>query len=429
MPAMAIVGLQWGDEGKGKITDYLSEIADCVVRFQGGANAGHTVDLGRKTLKFHQIPSCALHKGVTAVIANGAALDPDELIREMRTLREKGFPVTKLAISNRAHLVMPYHKELDGLEEAFKGAGAVGTTRKGIGPCYADKASRIGFRAGDLLDVASLTERVETAIRFKKAYASALNGALQSDVQGIMKKLHHWSGVLSSHITDTSSLVNGFVSRGKSVIFEGAHGLMLDIDHGNYPFVTSSNIVTGNVYAGGGLNPQVRVKTLGILKAYATRVGAGPFPTELDDEVGEHLALKGMEIGTTTGRKRRCGWLDLFAARYAVQLSGSRQVAITKLDVLSGLEKLRVATGYTYGGKRLKDYPPSVGVLNGVEPVYREFRGWSDQLDEDITRWSELPDAAKRYISFIEDFLGVEAKMISVGPSRKKTIIRGRLAP
>ncbi len=428
MPTLAIVGLQWGDEGKGKITDFVSDSADCVVRFQGGANAGHTVEFGKQTFKFHQVPSGVLHKKVTGIIANGSAVDPDELMAELKTLADRGFRISKFHISDRAHLVMPYHKQIDGLEESFKGGSAVGTTRKGIGPCYSDKASRIGFRAGDLLDVESLGPKVDMAVRMKKAYASALSGELEVDADTLMKKLAEWSRALSPYITDTSYLINDMASKKKNVIFEGAHGLMLDIDHGNYPYVTSSNIVTGNAFTGSGMDPNHKLGVIGVLKAYSTRVGGGPFPTELSDDVGEHLALKGMEVGTTTGRRRRCGWLDLFAAKYAINLSGATAIALTKLDVLSGIDRLKIATSYRYNGEKLKHYPQSVKVLENVQPVYRELHGWSEQLDEGVHGWTDLPVETRRYISFIEEFLGVKAKIISVGHSREQTIIRGKLS-
>lgn len=427
MPALVIVDMQWGDGGKGKITDLLSEHADCVVRFHGGANAGHTVEHGSKSFKFHQIPSGILHRGVTAVIANGSVIDPDELLAEMRSLAEKGQRVTRLHISDRAHLVMPYHKQLDALEEAFKGSSAVGTTGRGIGPCYADKASRIGFRAGELLDVPSLREKVELVVRLKSSYASALSGELESSADALMEKLGDWSRELAPYITDTASVIDGFMSKGKNVIFEGAHGLLLDPDHGNYPFVTSSNVVAGDVYVGSGLNSRERIDVIGVLKAYSTRVGAGPFPTELHDEVGEQLALKGMEVGTTTGRRRRCGWLDLFASRYTMAISGVREIALTKLDVLSGLDKVKVATGYVHNGRRLSRYPASAKVLGEVTPVYRSFNGWMEQLDEDVEKMRDLPEEARRYVSFIEEFLGAKVRLISVGRQREKTIFSGKL--
>lgn len=427
MPALVIVDLQWGDGGKGKVADLLSENADCIVRFHGGANAGHTVESGKRSFKFHQVPSGVLHRGVTAVIANGSVIDPDELIAELKSLADKGYRIGKLLISDRAHIVMPYHKQFDRLEEAFKGAAAVGTTGRGIGPCYADKASRTGFRMGDLLEIEKLREKVEFIVRLKGAYASALSGTLDIDADGLMEKMRKWSAALGAYITDTSSAVNDIVARKKNVIFEGAHGLLLDIDHGNYPYVTSSNILPGDVYVGSGLKSSERIDVMGVLKAYSTRVGAGPFPTELDDEIGEHLALKGMEVGTTTGRRRRCGWLDLFASRYTVTLSGTRQIALTKLDVLSGIEKLKVATGYTYRGKKLKNYPSSISTLQEVKPVYREFKGWDEQIDEYANKYSDLPAAAKKYVSFIEDFLGVRATIVSVGSARERTIVRGKL--
>lgn len=427
MPALVIVDLQWGDGGKGKVADLLSENADCVVRFHGGANAGHTVESGKKSFKFHQVPSGVLHKGVTAVIANGSVIDPDELIAELRSLSDKGYRVGKFLISDRAHIVMPYHKQFDRLEEAFKGSRAVGTTGRGIGPCYADKASRIGFRMGDLLDTGKLREKIEFIVRLKGAYASALSGTLEIDADGLMEKMNMWSAALGPYIADTSQIINDLVAKKRSVIFEGAHGMLLDIDHGNYPYVTSSNIVPGNAFVGSGMKSSEKIDVIGVLKAYSTRVGGGPFPTELHDEVGEHLALKGMEVGTTTGRRRRCGWLDLFASKYTVTLTGARQIALTKLDVLSGLEKLKVATGYSYMGKKLKYYPSSISALDEVRPIYREFSGWDEQIDEYAAKYSDLPLAARKYISFIEEFLGVKATIVSVGSARERTIVRGRL--
>ncbi len=426
MPALVVVDLQWGDGGKGKIVDLLSENADCVVRFHGGANAGHTVESARMAFKFHQVPSGILHRHVTGVIANGSVIDPDELISELKSLSEKGYKIGKLLISDRAHIVMPYHRQLDRLEEAFKGGKAVGTTGRGIGPCYADKASRIGFRVDDLLDVGNLREKVELAVKLKSAYAAALSGQLEMDANGLLDKLREWSSALSPYIADTSHVVNDMLYRGKNVIFEGAHGMLLDPDHGNYPYVTSSNISPGAVYSGSGLNSNARLSVMGVLKAYSTRVGGGPFPTELNDEVGEHLALKGMEVGTTTGRRRRCGWLDLFATRYTVGLTGAKNIALTKLDVLSGLRKLKVAVGYTYEGKRLKSYPSSASVLYAAKPVYREFNGWMEQLDEGTKSMTDLPKAAASYVSFLEQFLGVKAKLISVGHRRENTIVRGK---
>ena len=426
MPATVIVGLQWGDEGKGKITDFIASDVVANVRFQGGANAGHTVEIGNQRFKFHQIPSGILHRKVTGIIANGSVVDPEELLSEMHELEKKGFSVSRLFISDRAHIVMPYHKQLDGAEESLRGERAIGTTRKGIGPCYSDKHARIGFRMGELLENGGLREKIEFVSRIKNAYASALNLGVSVDAEEIYRKMTEYSVALKEHITDTSSLINSMMSRKKKLLFEGAHGIMLDIDHGNYPFVTSSNTVAGNVYAAGGLSPVYDIRPVGILKAYSTRVGAGPFPTELTDSVGDHLALKGMEVGTTTGRKRRCGWLDLFAAKYAVMVSGVREIVLTKLDVLSGIDRLRVAVGYTLNGKKLSSYPSSSAQLNSVMPVYREFRGWEEQLDEGINTYRELPESARRYVEFIEKFLGARIFIVSVGHTRERTIVRGK---
>ncbi len=428
MPATVLVGLQWGDEGKGKITDFMAGMANAVVRFQGGANAGHTVEFDNRRFKFHQIPSGILHKGVTGIIANGSVVDPGELLSEMEGIESKGFNLSKLYISDRAHMVMPYHKQLDGAEEMLRGANALGTTKKGIGPCYADKCARLGFRINELQKPHELKQKLEFVCRVKGAYASALSLDVKIDADEIYDALLKFHAVISGHVRDTASMINDMMSRDRKLLFEGAHGIMLDIDHGNYPFVTSSNTVAGNAYSSSGMSPRHRIKTFGVLKAYSTRVGAGPFPTELSDEVGEHLALKGMEVGTTTGRPRRCGWLDLFAVRHAIMVSGASEVALTKLDVLSGIDRLKVAVGYEYEGRKLKDYPSDASVLSSVKPVYREFKGWSDELDEGMDRYSGLPEAAKTYISFIEKFLEVRARIISVGHSRDRTIVRGKFA-
>ncbi len=428
MPATVLVGLQWGDEGKGKITDFMSGMANTVVRFQGGANAGHTVEFDNRRFKFHQIPSGVLHRGVTGIIANGSVIDPEELLSEMEGIESKGFELSKLYISDRAHMVMPYHKQLDGAEELLRGTNALGTTKKGIGPCYADKSSRLGFRINELLKPGELKQKLEFVCRVKSAYASALSLDVSIDADAIYAGMMKFAAAASDRIRDTSAMISDMMARGRKILFEGAHGIMLDIDHGNYPFVTSSNTVAGNVYASSGMSPHYPVRAFGVLKAYSTRVGAGPLPTELSDSVGEHLALKGMEVGTTTGRPRRCGWLDLFAARHAIGVSGASEVALTKLDVLSGLDRLKVAVGYDYDGKRLRDYPASASTLYSVKPIYKEFKGWPDQLDEGVTRYADLPDAAKRYVSFIEKFLNVRARIISVGYAREKTIVRGKIS-
>ena len=428
MPATVLVGLQWGDEGKGKITDFMAGMANAVVRFQGGANAGHTVEFGSSRFKFHQIPSGMLHKGVTGIIANGSVVDPEGLLSEMEGVESRGFDLSKLYISDRAHIVMPYHKQLDGAEEALRGANALGTTKRGIGPCYADKSARLGFRINELLKPDALRQKLEFVCRVKNAYASALSLDVDIDAGAIYESMLKYSRVIMEHARDTTGMINSMMARGRKLLFEGAHGIMLDIDHGNYPFVTSSNTVAGDAYASSGLSPRHPIRPFGVLKAYSTRVGAGPFPTELSDTVGEHLALKGMEVGTTTGRPRRCGWLDLFAARHAIMVSGVREVALTKLDVLSGIDRLKVAVGYEYDGRNLRDYPADASTAYSVRPVYREFRGWNDQLDEGMKRYADLPQAAKTYISFIEKFLDVSARIISVGHTRDRTIVRGKIS-
>ena len=427
MPAVVLVGLQWGDEGKGKIVDFMAGMANAVVRFQGGANAGHTVEFDNRRFKFHQIPSGILHRGVAAIIGNGSVVDPEELLSEMAEIEKKGFGLSRFYISDRAHIVMPYHKQLDGAEETLRGANAIGTTKKGIGPCYSDKYARIGFRMNDLLKPDAMKQQLEFVCKVKNAYASALSLDVTIDPNTLYQKMQNLSKSISGYIRDTSSMINSLMAKNKKLLFEGAHGIMLDIDHGNYPFVTSSNTVAGDAYASTGMSPKYPIKPFGVLKAYSTRVGAGPFPTELSDEVGQHLALKGMEVGTTTGRPRRCGWLDLFAVRHAMMVSGVREIALTKLDVLSGIAKLKIAVGYEYNGRRLKDYPADASTISAVKPVYREFKGWTEELDEGMLRYSSLPETARTYISFIEKFTGAGTRIISVGHERDKTIVRGKM--
>ena len=424
MPALAVVGMQWGDEGKGKITDLFAEKSDYVVRFHGGSNAGHTVEVNGVAFKFHQIPSGILHRRTTAVIANGTVVDAEQLISEMDALEQQGYSTSRLWISDRAQLVMPYHRALDGAEERLRGAGAIGTTKRGIGPCYADKAARNGFRVGELLwDEGRLLEKLKFTVAVKNAYANALSESMQLSAEELLKNMLKWRERLAPHITDTAYMLNAALAKGKNVLFEGAHGILLDIDHGNYPFVTSSNTVPGNIYTGAGINTQQRVKVLGVVKAYATRVGAGPFPTELQDETGQHLAEKGAEFGTTTGRKRRCGWLDLFAVKYCDMLSGTSSIALTKLDVLSGLSSIRVATGYRLKGKLLKHYPHDALLLSECVPVYKEMKGWEEDITG-ITKYRDLPTNAVRYIEFIEKYLGKPVSVVSTGQSRSSTIVR-----
>lgn len=424
MPAIAVVGLQWGDEGKGKITDLLAEKADYVVRFHGGANAGHTVEYKGKTYRFHQLPSGMLHRGTRCIIGNGCVIDPDELLEEMDAMERDGYGTDKLFISDRAHIVMPYHRLLDGAEERLRGSGAIGTTGRGIGPCYSDKASRNGFRMGELFENDEwLRSKLQFNLRIKKAYASALSAPLDLDEGQIMESFRKWRDRLLPHITDTSLMLNSALQRGKRVLFEGAHGLLLDIDHGNYPYVTSSNAMPANLYVGSGVSLEHVPRVIGVLKAYATRVGGGPFPTELRDDTGEYLAQKGGEFGTTTGRKRRCGWLDLFSARHFISVAGVDSIALTKLDVLSGLDEVRVAVGYEYNGKRLKSYPSRVDMLNSCTPVYRTFKGWESEGGE--RTYASLPQKARDYISFIEKHLGVRIALISTGRERQAVIRRG----
>ncbi|MEM3851787.1 MAG: adenylosuccinate synthase [Methanomassiliicoccales archaeon] len=418
MPALVVVGLQWGDEGKGKITDSLAGTYDYVVRFHGGANAGHTVDVNGRKFKFHQVPSGMLHEKVKCVIGNGCVIDAEQLITEMDELESGGYSTSRLFISNRAHLVLPYHKEIDGLEEGKRGGSAIGTTRRGIGPAYSDKAARNGLR---LCDLTASIERLRETLLFntqlKDAYANALSSSLTVGADEVISRVTAFSRRLQPHIRDTAAMLNRALDAGKMVLFEGAHGILLDIDHGNYPYVTSSNAIPAAAYQGAGVSMRHRLRTLGVAKAYCTRVGGGPFPTELHDETGELLSTRGGEVGTTTGRRRRCGWLDLFALKYADSFCDASPFAITKLDVLSTLPEIHVATGYKLNGRTLREYPADALALSVVEPVYRTFRGWEEDI-RGVNRFADLPREAQRYIDFIERYLGKKVTLISTGEER-----------
>lgn len=421
MPVTAVIGTQWGDEGKGKVVDYLAERADYVVRFQGGNNAGHTIVVGDKVHKLHLLPSGVV-SGKTGVIGNGCVVDPDVLVEELRQL-ETGGPAVSLFISDRAHLILPYHKMLDGAEEALRGGLAVGTTGRGIGPCYQDKAARSGIVAGDLLEPARLRAKVEANVRSKSVLLSAYGIEHGLDAAEILAGLEEAATVLRPYIGDTVHMLQEALHEEASILLEGAQGVMLDIDHGTYPFVTSSSI-TGAMTAGCGLNPHQLGDVVGVVKAYTTRVGAGPFPTELstDDGVGRHLSEVGQEVGTTTGRKRRCGWLDLVVVNHAVRLCGITHLAVTKLDVLSGAGEVQVCTAYELpDGTRIKHVPSDPDVFAQVTPVYQGFEGWSDLGDGS---WSALPTEARTFLQFLRERTGAQIKLVGTGPARHQTVVR-----
>jgi adenylosuccinate synthase len=427
MPGLVIIGAQWGDEGKGKITDLLAERADAVVRFQGGNNAGHTIVRGGETWKLHLIPSGILHRGKLCVIGNGVVIDPKVLTDELEGLSRRAIDTSSLRISANAHLIMPYHLMLDDAGEAKLGKLQIGTTRRGIGPCYADKAARLGIRVQDLLDESILKKKIITALEPKRLSLRPFAKDPRLDLQAMTEEYITYGHRLERFIADTTKLVHERLDSGQTVLFEGAQGTLLDIDHGTYPFVTSSNPIAGSACIGAGVGPKDIDEIWGVAKAYATRVGAGPFPTEIDDEIGDAIRERGGEYGTTTGRSRRVGWLDLVALRYAVRLNTLTALAITKLDVLSGLDSLHVCTKYRGGGaegREFDDFPYHQTVLHHAVGEYQELKGWSEDLGECRTE-ADLPAAAREYLQFVSEFVGVPIALIGVGPGRDDVIWTG----
>jgi adenylosuccinate synthase len=426
MPTLAVIGSQWGDEGKGKITDYLAEDADLVVRYQGGANAGHTIKVGNEVFALHLLPSGIIREGVLSVIGNGVVVDCDELRTELEMLRKTGRTGEMLRISDRANVVLPYHRLLDGAEERARGAKGVGTTGRGIGPCYADKISRAGIRMGDLLDEVYLWERLDTVYPLKEKLAQSLGIKLEQEKASLLRTLLEYGNLFRPFITDTSVLINDAIREGKKVMFEGAQGTMLDIDYGTYPYVTSSNCTAAGICGGAGVPPSAMQDVIGVTKAYTTRVGAGPFVTELHDAVGLHLQNVGGEFGTTTGRPRRCGWLDMVVVRHAARLNGMTGIAITKLDVLSDLPMLKVCVAYDIDGQITEDFPGSISKLSRAKPIYEELEGWTAASckSTDIIKkgYAALPKNMRKYLDFITTSSGVPIDIISFGKGRDETI-------
>lgn len=423
MSAFVVLGAQWGDEGKGKMTDYLAEEAEVIVRFQGGNNAGHTVEVGDKQYKLHLIPSGILYDNKLNIIGNGVVVDPKALFTEIDYLEGEGVSVTpnKLIISDRAHVIMPYHKVLDKLKEKARGKNDIGTTGKGIGPCYTDKFERAGIRICDLIDEEVFKEKLKENIEFKNKYiVNVLNGeALNYDE--ILKEYLELAERLGPYVQDTSVRLYNEIKDDKTVLFEGAQGMLLDIDYGTYPYVTSSNTTACGVASGSGIGPTMITNAVGIAKAYTTRVGKGPFPTELDNEIGEWIREKGHEYGVTTGRSRRCGWLDAVILKTTVRVSGLTSLCVTKIDTLAGLEKLKICVGYKFDGKIIDYFPASLNDLAKCEPIYEEFDGWGEEVAE-ARSYEELPENAKKYLARIEELTGTKISIIGVGPRRDQTI-------
>lgn len=423
MSAFIVIGAQWGDEGKGKMTDYLAEDADFVVRFQGGNNAGHTVVVGDKEYKLRLIPSGILYDDKTNVIGNGVVVDPKALFEEIEYLEGVGVKITpkKLIISDRAHLIMPYHKILDKLKEKARGKNDIGTTGRGIGPCYTDKFERCGIRVCDLMHENVFKEKLQQNIEAKNAYITKVLGGEPLNYDEILNEYLELAKKLRPFVTDTSVKVYDAIKSDKNVLFEGAQGMLLDIDYGTYPYVTSSNTTAGGVASGSGIGPRMITNAVGIAKAYTTRVGKGPFPTELDNEIGEWIREKGHEYGVNTGRSRRCGWLDLVILKTSVRVSGLTSLAVTKIDTLAGLDKIKVCVGYKFNGEVIDYFPASLEDLALCEPVYEEFDGWDDSV-ANARSYDELPENAKKYIERIEEFTDTKVSIISVGPKRDQTM-------
>jgi adenylosuccinate synthase len=423
MSTVVLVGAQWGDEGKGKVTDFLARQADMVVRYQGGNNAGHTVRVDDKTYKLHLIPSGILYGDKQCLIGNGVVIDPDVLIQELDNLEKQGISTANLRISLRAHVIFPYHKSIDMAEEESKGNRKIGTTCRGIGPAYTDKASRVGIRMVELIDRDELAEKLRDTLEAKNKLLADYYGANDRfDYGDILDRYGSYAERLKKYVTDVSVLVNEAIDGGARVLFEGAQGTLLDLDHGTYPYVTSSHPIAAAACLGAGLGP-TKIKTvLGVAKAYITRVGEGPFPTELHDELGDLIRERGHEFGTTTGRPRRCGWYDAVIARYAARINGLSYLAITKLDVLSGLETLKICTGYRYKGEIIKEFPASLKTLNECEPVYREYPGWQEDISA-VSDYDDLPQNAKEYLKHLEELSGVPVAVVGVGPGRAQTLV------
>ncbi|MDY3810858.1 adenylosuccinate synthase [Desulfovibrio porci] len=425
MANTVIIGAQWGDEGKGKIVDMLSAQSQVIVRFQGGNNAGHTIKVKGEETILHLIPSGILHDGKTCLIGNGVVLDPAVFLSEADHLAARGIDVSpaRLGISKKTHLIMPYHKSLDKAREAKRAGHKIGTTGRGIGPCYEDKAARVGLRAGDLADPGLVREKVRHALLEKNVLLRDLYKFDPLDEAAVCDELLGLTPRLLPYLTDVDARIHEAMLADQDVLFEGAQGIHLDIDHGTYPFVTSSNTVAGNAAAGSGVAPTALNRIVGIVKAYTTRVGSGPFPTELLDDTGSYLRTKGHEFGATTGRPRRCGWLDAVVLRETVRLNGLTDIALTKLDVLQNLPALQICVAYEYEGHRLEYLPQEEGALGKVTPVYEELPGFEDDISE-CASFEELPDTVRGYIRRIEELTGVKVSMISVGADRRQTIVR-----
>jgi len=417
-----VLGAQWGDEGKGKVTDFFASTADYVVRFQGGNNAGHTIVVGENKIALSLTPSGVLYPNCTPVIGSGCVIDLGFLKQELEMLNEKNINTDKLVISANAHVIMPYHKLLDELIEENLGKNKIGTTKKGIGPCYTDKIQRKGIRIQDLLHEEDFEKKVRKNVEDVNLTLTKIYNQAPLIADEIIDEFGSYKDIVANHVADTSLLISNAIKNKKTILFEGAQGTLLDIDHGTYPFVTSSNTSSGNAAIGSGIGPKNLDKIVGVTKAYISRVGSGPFLTEQKNEIGDFLIEKGAEFGVVTGRRRRCGWLDLISLKYSVRVNSLTELFITKLDVLSGLEELNLCVGYKNNNEVITDYPFDQNILNTAEPIYQTFDGWTDDIST-VKSFEDLPDNAQSYIKAIEDFIEVPITFISVGPERTENII------
>ncbi len=421
MSALVIVGAQWGDEGKGKITDYLASKSDVVVRYQGGNNAGHTVEVGNEKYKLNLIPSGILHSDKLCIIGNGVVLDPEAFLNEVKMLHDRGISTANLRISDRTHIIFPYHKKIDELSEIQRGGNDIGTTKKGIGPSYMDKTERIGIRVCDLMKEDVFAEKLKSNLEIKNRYLKEIFGFDGYSYEEMLEKYLDYGKQIKAYVADASVLVYDSIKAKKKVLFEGAQGTLLDLDFGTYPYVTSSHPISGGVTIGAGVGPTMINKVIGVVKAYTTRVGKGPFPTELNDSNGDLIREKGFEFGTVTGRPRRCGWFDSVIVRFATRINGLTGIALTKIDTLADMPIVKICIGYKLNGEIIRDFPASIEDLAFCEPVYEEFEGWGDISN--ITDYNKLPINVIRYIERIEELCGTKVSIISVGPRRDQTIV------
>lgn len=422
MSSVVVVGTQWGDEGKGKITDFLAEKAEVVARYQGGNNAGHTIKFDGVTYKLHLIPSGIFNKEKACVLGNGMVIDPKAFLDELAYIHDHGISTENLYISNRAHVILPYHIKLDVLQEEEKGTNKIGTTKKGIGPAYTDKAARVGIRIADLLDADTFRKKLEQNVKEKNRLFTKLYDAEPVSVDDIFDEYYAYGQKIKQYVTDTSLILNNALDEGRRVLFEGAQGVMLDIDQGTYPFVTSSNPSAGGVTVGAGVGPTKIERVVGVTKAYTTRVGDGPFLTELHDDIGDRIREVGREYGTTTGRPRRVGWFDSVAVRHTRRVSGITDLSVTLLDVLTGIDTLKVCVAYRHKGEMIKEFPANLSVLAECEPVYEEMPGWTEDITN-VTSFDELPENAQHYLKRVSELTEIPLSIFSVGPDRKQTIV------